>query len=139
MKVRQSDCLRAWGRGLGSWARGKKKRITYTLAVTSVYQKLNNLPRGLGKHSPRRFTALVQTFWHVNLPVGFCGGSIMLQLLHVSVQLSLIVPFRCVLLGSQWSAWCLQGFVPQSRSLLCLSALICSCLAFAVSGKLDTR
>lgn len=56
--VRQSDCLRVWGRDLGSCARGKKKGITYTLAVTSIYQKLNNLPHGLGEHSPRYFTAL---------------------------------------------------------------------------------
>lgn len=41
--------------------------IAYTLAVSSIYQKLNNLPCGLGEHSPRYFTALVQAFWHMHL------------------------------------------------------------------------
>lgn len=122
LKVRQSDCLRAWGRDLG-----------YTLAVTSVYQKLNNLPQRLGEHSRRYSTALVQTFWHMGLPVGFCGGSFLLQLQQVFAQLSLIhnvsqarsasVPMVCLL--------------PQSPSSLYLSTLICSCLAFAVSSKSD--
>lgn len=68
------------------------------------------------------FTALVQAFWHVDLPVGFCGGNITLQLLHVFAQLSFKMSFGCVLWESLWFAWHLQGLTPQSCRLLCLLA-----------------
>lgn len=82
--------------------------VAYTPAVTSIYQKLSNLPHGLGEQRTRYFTALVQACWHVDLPAGFCGGSIVLQLLHL------------------YHSWCLSGVFCQGPQGLPAAPRLCA-------------
>lgn len=81
------------------------------MAVTSVYQKLNNLPQSQIFHS------LGAGILAHGATCRFLGGSTVLNFLCVFVKLPLFVPFRYVLPGSQSSAWFLQGFGPQSHNV----------------------
>lgn len=110
-----------WCRDLGSCARGK--RIMYTLAVTSVYQKLNNLPQSQTFHS------LGAGILAHGVACRFLGGSIVLHFLSVFVKLPLCafqvcpvrVPRLCLVPPRLWTT--LTQFVPTFNSDLFLFGL----------------